>query len=159
MQDSDASARKAEAARKREEDIAAGTVQMNGRELFAHEPWVFDNTRYWVAPAKNYMIQLYNFDFSDSFHDVDFLSCFAFLFSYAAFFLFPFFWEYTSYRALLGTVVCIYSQVLMKNLMPEKHCIQSSIPEANGRITNRRSCGMLPCKRYILFLSIPVKDL
>ncbi|KAG2709243.1 hypothetical protein I3843_05G208700 [Carya illinoinensis] len=46
QKDSDASARKAEAARKREEDIAAGTVQMNGRELFAHEPWVFDNTRY-----------------------------------------------------------------------------------------------------------------
>ncbi|KAG6774175.1 hypothetical protein POTOM_021526 [Populus tomentosa] len=42
----DSSARKAEAARKREEDIAAGTVQMNGRELFLHEPWVFDNTQY-----------------------------------------------------------------------------------------------------------------
>ncbi|PIN07376.1 hypothetical protein CDL12_20055 [Handroanthus impetiginosus] len=44
--DADASARKAEAARKRAEDIAAGLVQMNGRELFAHEPWVFDNTHY-----------------------------------------------------------------------------------------------------------------
>ncbi|KAK9930597.1 hypothetical protein M0R45_027632 [Rubus argutus] len=44
--DDDASARRAEAARKRAEDIASGTVQMNGRELFAHEPWVFDNTLY-----------------------------------------------------------------------------------------------------------------
>ncbi|XP_030453278.1 uncharacterized protein LOC115674896 [Syzygium oleosum] len=44
--DAEASARKAEAARKRSEDIAAGTVQMNGRELFLHEPWVFDNTNY-----------------------------------------------------------------------------------------------------------------
>ncbi|CAA0831622.1 Unknown protein [Striga hermonthica] len=42
----DTSARKAEAERKRAEDIASGLVQMNGRELFAHEPWVFDNTRY-----------------------------------------------------------------------------------------------------------------
>lgn len=46
MQDADASARKAEATRKRAEDIAAGTVQMNGRELFLHEPWVFDDTHY-----------------------------------------------------------------------------------------------------------------
>ncbi|PRQ21517.1 hypothetical protein RchiOBHm_Chr7g0240051 [Rosa chinensis] len=46
QKDDDASARRAEAARKRAEDIAAGTVQMNGRELFAHEPWVFDNTLY-----------------------------------------------------------------------------------------------------------------
>lgn len=45
-QDANASARRAEAARKREEDIAAGTVQMNGRELFTREPWVFDNSRY-----------------------------------------------------------------------------------------------------------------
>lgn len=44
--EADSSARKAEAARKRDEDIAAGTVQMNGRELFLHEPWVFDNTQY-----------------------------------------------------------------------------------------------------------------
>ncbi|XP_065846993.1 uncharacterized protein [Euphorbia lathyris] len=44
--DEDSSARKAEAARKRAEDIAAGTVQMNGRELFVHEPWVFDNSLY-----------------------------------------------------------------------------------------------------------------
>ncbi|XP_073275124.1 uncharacterized protein [Primulina huaijiensis] len=44
--DADASARKAEAARKRAEDIAAGLVQMNGRELFVQEPWVFDNSRY-----------------------------------------------------------------------------------------------------------------
>lgn len=45
-QDADSLARKSEAARKRAEDIAAGTVQMNGRELFLHEPWVFDNTLY-----------------------------------------------------------------------------------------------------------------
>ncbi|CAM8923753.1 unnamed protein product [Rhodiola kirilowii] len=44
--DADASARKAEAARKRAEDLAAGYVQMNGRELFLHEPWVFDNERF-----------------------------------------------------------------------------------------------------------------
>ncbi|KAK6940129.1 ZC3H15/TMA46 family, C-terminal [Dillenia turbinata] len=44
--DADASERKAEAARKRAEDIVAGRVQMNGRELFIHEPWVFDNTQY-----------------------------------------------------------------------------------------------------------------
>ncbi|KAJ6681749.1 ZINC FINGER-CONTAINING PROTEIN P48ZNF [Salix koriyanagi] len=44
QKDADSSARKAEATRKREEDIAAGTVQMNGRELFLHEPWVFDNS-------------------------------------------------------------------------------------------------------------------
>ncbi|GAV59293.1 hypothetical protein CFOL_v3_02824, partial [Cephalotus follicularis] len=44
--DADESARKAEAARKRVEDIAAGTVQMNGRELFLHEPQVFDNSLY-----------------------------------------------------------------------------------------------------------------
>ncbi|KAK9270643.1 hypothetical protein L1049_026225 [Liquidambar formosana] len=46
QKDADASARKAEAAQKRAEDIAAGTVQMNGRELFLHEPWVFDNNQY-----------------------------------------------------------------------------------------------------------------
>ncbi|XP_075516774.1 uncharacterized protein LOC142551423 [Primulina tabacum] len=46
QKDADASARKAEAARKRAEDIAAGLVQMNGRELFVQEPWVFDNSRY-----------------------------------------------------------------------------------------------------------------
>ncbi|PIA48052.1 hypothetical protein AQUCO_01400562v1 [Aquilegia coerulea] len=44
--DADASAKKAEAERKRAEDVVAGTVAMNGRELFLHEPWVFDNTRY-----------------------------------------------------------------------------------------------------------------
>ncbi|KAL3640780.1 hypothetical protein CASFOL_015748 [Castilleja foliolosa] len=44
--DADSSARKAEAERKREEDIAAGLVQMNGRELFMHDPSVFDNERY-----------------------------------------------------------------------------------------------------------------
>ncbi|WOL02731.1 hypothetical protein Cni_G11450 [Canna indica] len=37
--DSETATRKAEAARKRAQDIAAGTVQMNGRELFVHEPW------------------------------------------------------------------------------------------------------------------------
>ncbi|KAH1057548.1 hypothetical protein J1N35_035613 [Gossypium stocksii] len=46
QKDADTSAKKAEAARKRAEDIAAGTVQMNGRELFLHEPWVFDNSQY-----------------------------------------------------------------------------------------------------------------
>ncbi|KAL1339378.1 hypothetical protein HN51_027535 [Arachis hypogaea] len=46
QKDAAESARKAEASRKRAEDIAAGTVQMNGRELFLHEPWVFDNSRY-----------------------------------------------------------------------------------------------------------------
>nr|GEZ03511.1 hypothetical protein [Tanacetum cinerariifolium] len=44
--EAEASAKKAEASRKREEDIAAGLVQMNGRELFKHEPWVFDNNLY-----------------------------------------------------------------------------------------------------------------
>ncbi|KAM3359451.1 hypothetical protein P3S68_019161 [Capsicum galapagoense] len=46
QKDDDASAIKAEVARKRAEDIAAGAVQMNGRELFLHEPWVFDNSLY-----------------------------------------------------------------------------------------------------------------
>ncbi|OMO85786.1 hypothetical protein CCACVL1_09997 [Corchorus capsularis] len=46
QKDAEASAKQAEAARKRAEDIAAGTVQMNGRELFVHEPWVFDNSQY-----------------------------------------------------------------------------------------------------------------
>ncbi|XP_061374040.1 uncharacterized protein LOC133316317 [Gastrolobium bilobum] len=46
QKDAAASARKAEASRKRAEDIAAGTVQMNGWELFVHEPWVFDNSSY-----------------------------------------------------------------------------------------------------------------
>ncbi|KAM4086956.1 hypothetical protein ACJW30_10G141600 [Castanea mollissima] len=45
QKDADESARKAEVARKRAEDIAAGTVQMNGQELFLHEPWVFDDNR------------------------------------------------------------------------------------------------------------------
>jgi len=47
LQDAAESARKAEQSRKRAEDIAAGTVQMNGRELFLHEPWVFDDSRCW----------------------------------------------------------------------------------------------------------------
>ncbi|KNA07467.1 hypothetical protein SOVF_171580 [Spinacia oleracea] len=46
QQDANASARRAEAARKREEDIRDGVVQMNGRELFMNEPWVFDNNLY-----------------------------------------------------------------------------------------------------------------
>ncbi|XP_074264149.1 uncharacterized protein LOC141586735 [Silene latifolia] len=46
QKDADESARRAEATRKREEDIRAGTVQMNGRELFLHEPGVFDNNLY-----------------------------------------------------------------------------------------------------------------
>ncbi|KAL2489238.1 zinc finger CCCH domain-containing protein 15 [Forsythia ovata] len=37
--DADASEKKDAAARKRAEEIAAGLVQMNGRELFVHEPW------------------------------------------------------------------------------------------------------------------------
>ncbi|KAJ4793611.1 zinc finger CCCH domain protein [Rhynchospora pubera] len=44
--DEEEAAKKAEAARKRAEDIASGAVQMNGRELFLHEPWVFDNELY-----------------------------------------------------------------------------------------------------------------
>jgi hypothetical protein len=35
-----------EAAQKRATDIASGAVPMNGRELFQHEPWVFDNNIY-----------------------------------------------------------------------------------------------------------------
>ncbi|XP_014523989.1 zinc finger CCCH domain-containing protein 15 homolog [Vigna radiata var. radiata] len=46
QKDAAVSASLVEVSRKRAEDIAAGTVQMNGRELFAHEPWVFDNSRY-----------------------------------------------------------------------------------------------------------------
>ena len=46
LQDAEAEARAAEAARKREEDIAAGRVRMNGRELYEHEPWVFDDSRF-----------------------------------------------------------------------------------------------------------------
>ncbi|CAJ1971795.1 unnamed protein product [Sphenostylis stenocarpa] len=46
QKDAAVSASKAEVSRKRAEDIAVGTVQMNGRELFTHEPWVFDNSRY-----------------------------------------------------------------------------------------------------------------
>nr|DAD21891.1 TPA_asm: hypothetical protein HUJ06_023354 [Nelumbo nucifera] len=46
LQDADVASRREAAARKRAEDIAAGTVQMNGRELFLHEPWVFDNDCY-----------------------------------------------------------------------------------------------------------------
>ncbi|CAI9116359.1 OLC1v1017481C1 [Oldenlandia corymbosa var. corymbosa] len=46
QKDADASAKRVETERKRAEDIAAGLVPMNGRELFQNEPWVFDNTRY-----------------------------------------------------------------------------------------------------------------
>jgi hypothetical protein len=46
LQDAEEAARKAEAAQKRAADIASGSVQMNGRELFQHEPWVFDNNIY-----------------------------------------------------------------------------------------------------------------
>ncbi|XP_077213530.1 zinc finger CCCH domain protein [Tasmannia lanceolata] len=46
QKDADTSAKQAEAARRREEDVIAGTVQMNGRELFLHDPSVFDNTLY-----------------------------------------------------------------------------------------------------------------
>ncbi|XP_062211425.1 uncharacterized protein LOC133912608 [Phragmites australis] len=44
--DAEEAARKAEAAQKRAADIASGAVPMNGRELFRHEPWVFDNNIY-----------------------------------------------------------------------------------------------------------------
>jgi hypothetical protein len=47
QQDAEEAARKAEAAQKQAADIASGAVQMNGRELFQHEPWVFDNNIYW----------------------------------------------------------------------------------------------------------------
>ena len=30
------------AAEKRKQDIAAGLVRMTGKELYVHEPWVFD---------------------------------------------------------------------------------------------------------------------
>ncbi|KAL8144283.1 hypothetical protein V2J09_017315 [Rumex salicifolius] len=43
QKDEDAAARRAEEARKREEDVRSGSVQMNGRELFIHEPWVLRN--------------------------------------------------------------------------------------------------------------------
>uniref|UniRef100_A0A0D3FJ79 Uncharacterized protein n=2 Tax=Oryza TaxID=4527 RepID=A0A0D3FJ79_9ORYZ len=46
QRDAEEAARKAEAAQKREADRASGAVQMNGRELFKHEPWVFDNNIY-----------------------------------------------------------------------------------------------------------------
>ncbi|KAK9096755.1 hypothetical protein Sjap_022252 [Stephania japonica] len=46
QKDADVVAKKEEVARKRQEDIVAGLVPMNGRELFLHEPWVFDNTRF-----------------------------------------------------------------------------------------------------------------
>lgn len=46
LQDAEASAKREETARKRAEDIALGAVQMNGRELFLHQPWVFDNSQY-----------------------------------------------------------------------------------------------------------------
>ncbi|XP_078441221.1 zinc finger CCCH domain protein [Wolffia australiana] len=41
-----ASARRVDAARKRAEEIADGAARMTGRELFIHEPWVFDNSKY-----------------------------------------------------------------------------------------------------------------
>jgi hypothetical protein len=44
--DAELLAKQAEAARKRQEDIASGRVPMNGRELFLHEPWVFDDTHH-----------------------------------------------------------------------------------------------------------------
>ncbi|KAG2551572.1 zinc finger CCCH domain-containing protein 15 homolog [Panicum virgatum] len=44
--DAEEATRKAEAAQKRAADIASGAMQMNGRELFQHEPWVFDNNIY-----------------------------------------------------------------------------------------------------------------
>ncbi|KVI07360.1 uncharacterized protein LOC112510095 [Cynara cardunculus var. scolymus] len=46
QKDAEAATKKAEVSRKLEADVAAGLVQMNGRELFKHEPWVFDNNLY-----------------------------------------------------------------------------------------------------------------
>ncbi|VFQ78968.1 unnamed protein product [Cuscuta campestris] len=46
QKEADASVKKTEAERKRAEDIDAGLVQMNGRELFARQPWVFNNDIY-----------------------------------------------------------------------------------------------------------------
>eukprot|EP00850_Spirogloea_muscicola_P016003 SM000127S26619 [mRNA] locus=s127:97548:98042:+ [translate_table: standard] len=34
------------AAKQRALDIAAGRIARNGRELFIHEPWVFDDSRW-----------------------------------------------------------------------------------------------------------------
>jgi hypothetical protein len=45
-QDAEAAAKAVEAAQKRAEDIAAGRVRMNGRELYQKEPWVFDDSRF-----------------------------------------------------------------------------------------------------------------
>lgn len=45
-QDAEAAAKAAEEARKRAEDITAGRVRMTGRELYSHEPWVFDDSRF-----------------------------------------------------------------------------------------------------------------
>ncbi|KAI5074299.1 hypothetical protein GOP47_0010260 [Adiantum capillus-veneris] len=44
--DAEAAAKCAEVARKRAEDIASGRVQMNGKELYQHEPWVFDDSNF-----------------------------------------------------------------------------------------------------------------
>eukprot|EP00249_Psilotum_nudum_P006201 c19530_g1_i1 orf=462-707(-) len=44
--DAEAAAKAVELARKRAEDLAAGRERMNGRELFQHEPWVFDDSRF-----------------------------------------------------------------------------------------------------------------
>ncbi|KAJ7513525.1 hypothetical protein O6H91_23G003100 [Diphasiastrum complanatum] len=44
--DAAAMAKAMAAAKKRADDLAAGRVRMNGRELFEHEPWVFDDSRF-----------------------------------------------------------------------------------------------------------------
>jgi hypothetical protein len=46
LQDAQEAAQKAEAAQKRAANVASEAVQMNGRDLFQHEPWVFDNNIY-----------------------------------------------------------------------------------------------------------------
>ncbi|CAK9876385.1 unnamed protein product [Sphagnum jensenii] len=46
QKDAEAAAKAVEAAQKRAEDIAAGRVRMNGRELYQKEPWVFDDSRF-----------------------------------------------------------------------------------------------------------------
>ncbi|OAE24628.1 hypothetical protein AXG93_4080s1080 [Marchantia polymorpha subsp. ruderalis] len=57
--DAEAAAKAAEAARKREEDIAAGRVRMNGRELYKHEPWDLEWSVHWsfeVATLDGYKL-------------------------------------------------------------------------------------------------------
>lgn len=63
LQDAEAEARAAEAARKRVEDIAAGRVRMNGRELYQHEPWVFDDARFdtWIEIVHPFVVYRFSY--------------------------------------------------------------------------------------------------